>query len=144
MILELSRLFLPSFTQWVALFALFVLLQVMKNWKHSCRSSMISMRSYPPQYSRSSTPLDPSPSLFLFFLVLPPPFLAFSSFFSPSFSFGPFFLFFLSSLTHHFFSLLSSPTFSTLCVRVCVCIFVCICVRIWQFHVCRPMITSSM
>jgi len=29
------------------------------------------------------------------------------------------------------------------CVCVCVCIFVCMCVHIWQFHVCRPMITSS-
>ena len=26
---------------------------------------------------------------------------------------------------------------------VCACIFVGMCVRIWQFHVCRPMITSS-
>ena len=50
---------------------LFVLLQVMKNWKYSCRSSVISMRSYPPQYPRSSTPLNPSPPSFfsiLFFL----------------------------------------------------------------------------
>ena len=29
------------------------------------------------------------------------------------------------------------------CVCVCVCISVCMCVRIWQFHVCRPMIMSS-
>ena len=28
-------------------------------------------------------------------------------------------------------------------VRACVCIFVCMGVRILQFHVCRPMITSS-
>ena len=44
--------------------------------KHSCRSSVISMRSYPPQYPRSSTPLNPSPSLFLFlvfFFSLPFP-----------------------------------------------------------------------
>jgi len=36
--------------------------------KHSCRSSVISMRSCPPQYQRSSAPLNPSTSLFLFFL----------------------------------------------------------------------------
>ena len=39
------------------------------------------MRSYPPQYPRSSTPLKPLPSLFLFSFVSPPPFLSFSSFF---------------------------------------------------------------
>jgi len=52
----------------VALFALFVLLQVMKNWQHSCQSSFISMRSYPPQYPHSSAPLNPPPSpLFCWF-----------------------------------------------------------------------------
>jgi len=33
--------------------------------------------------------------------------------------------------------------FLFLCVRACVRVSVCMCVRIWQFHVCRPMITSS-
>ena len=55
--------------------------QVMKNWKHSCRSSFIRMRAYPPQYSRLSTPSDPIPLLLLFsfslFPLLP---LFFSSF----------------------------------------------------------------
>jgi len=32
-----------------------------KTEKHSCRSSVISMRSCPPQYPRSSTPLKPIP-----------------------------------------------------------------------------------
>ena len=30
-----------------------------------------------------------------------------------------------------------------LCACVCLCIYVYMCKRIWQFHVCRPMITSS-
>ena len=33
--------------------------------------------------------------------------------------------------------------FYFLCVCGSVCMSVCMCVRIWQFHVCRPMITSS-
>ena len=38
----------------------------MENWKHACRSSIIGTKSYPRQYPRSSTPLTPSPLLFLF------------------------------------------------------------------------------
>ena len=68
----------------MVLFELFVILQVMKTEKHSCRSSVISMKSYPPQYPHSSTPLNPSPSLFLF---SPPPFSLFFLFFSLSFFF---------------------------------------------------------
>jgi len=49
----------------------------LKTDKHSCRSSVISMRSYPPQYPRCSTPVKPFPFLFLSFS--PPP--LFSSFF---------------------------------------------------------------
>jgi len=41
----------------------------MKIEKHSCRSSFISLRSYPPHYPRTSTPLTPSLPLLLF----PPP-----------------------------------------------------------------------
>ena len=37
-----------------------------KTEKRSSLSSVISMRSCPPQYPRSSTPVNPSPSLFLF------------------------------------------------------------------------------
>jgi len=37
-----------------------------KTEKHSCRSNVISMRSYPLQYPRSSNPLNPPPPLFLF------------------------------------------------------------------------------
>jgi len=33
--------------------------------------------------------------------------------------------------------------FFCFCVCVCVCISVCMCVRIWQFHVRWPRITSS-
>ena len=47
--------FLPTFAKWVALFALFVLLQAMKNRKRWCRSSVIGIWSYPAQYPRSST-----------------------------------------------------------------------------------------
>ena len=81
-----------------------------------------SMRSYPPQYPRSSTPLNPPPSLFLFFLFLfflPP----FSSHFPPSF---PPSLFVLSLFLLSFFpgppSFFSSLSTSFLCVCVCVCI----------------------
>jgi len=115
--------------------------------KYSCRSSVISMRSYPPQYPRSSTPLSPFPSLFLFFSS-PPLFLWFFSFFSflflSSFSFFSFFFLSWSPLLVFgvfllFFLLLF---FWCVCVRVCLHP-VCMCVRIFQFHVCRPMITSS-
>ena len=45
-----------------------------KTGKHSCRSSVISMRSCPPQYPRSSTPIKTSsPSLFFVFLFPPFP-----------------------------------------------------------------------
>jgi len=43
-----------------------------------------------------------------------------------------------------FFSFSFSPLLSycvCVCVCVCVCILLCMCMRIWQFHVCRPMIT---
>ena len=92
----------------MALFALFVLLQVMENSKHSCPSSFISLISFPPQFPHPSTPLKhispPSffpplfPSflpptfifsrlLFSFLLPYPPSFLVFFSFFFPSFMF---------------------------------------------------------
>ena len=71
------------------MFALFFpFADVEKLKKYSCRSSVISMRSFPPQYPRSSTTLNPFPSLFLFsffllsptlsliFLLLFPPFLS--------------------------------------------------------------------
>jgi len=113
------------------------------------------MRSYPPQYSRSSTPLNPSPSLFIFLFFpffLPPPFSHFPPFFSTFFLalFSLSFLFsFLSLCTALFFSSpFSFPFFfySFCFLFLCVCVrafnFVCMCVRIWQFHVCQPMITS--
>ena len=67
----------------------------MKNWKHSCRSSVISMRSDPPWYPRSSTPLNPFYPLFLFlslFFLPPllPPFYFFFLFFSFSLFFPSF------------------------------------------------------
>jgi len=61
--LELSRLFLPSFNEWHCLRRL-SFGRWWKTEKHSCRCSVTSMRSCPPQYPRSSTPLNPSPSLF--------------------------------------------------------------------------------
>ena len=116
--------------------------------KHSCRSSVISMRSCPPQYPRSSTSLNSSPSLFLFFLsfFFSPPFsriFPFFSLFVLSFfllSFFPdptFFFVWVFLLSFSFFSYLS--TFFFFCVCACLCVYpVCTCVRIWQFHVCRP------
>jgi len=88
------------------------------------------MRSCPPQYPRSSTSINPFPSLFLLLLFLY--FLpSFFSPFSPSFpplSFCPFFvsyfilsrpsLFVLGFLL--FFADLS--TFFIVCVRACVCV----------------------
>ena len=102
------------------------------------------MRSCPPQYPRSSTPLNPSPSLFFFsfsfvFFFLSP-FLSFFSF-NPPFSFRPFFFFPLLSFFPDslcFFSFFSGfPTsaflflicliflllhFSFFCVCACVCV----------------------
>ena len=89
------------------------------------------MRSYPPQYPRSSNPLNPSSSLFPFpFFFAPPPTSRFCSFLFSSFLFGPFpFVFFHSSLTPPllFFSFplfLNSFWFLCVCVRVvCACVF---------------------
>ena len=94
----------------MVLFALFVLLQVIKTEKHSCRSSVISMRSYPSLYPCASTPLNP--------------------FFLPLFSLFPLFFpslrsFFLSSSYPPLFH----PYFLFCFCRVC--IFVCMCVSIW-------------
>jgi len=144
----------------MALFGLFVLLYVIKNWKHSCRSSVISMRSYPPQYPRPSIPLThPTPSFFPFFCFFFSPFSFFFllcfpfsfSLFSPSFlPLPPFFPFF-------FFSLLLFPLvfFPCFCVLFCFCYF-CVCISVCTYvaslypygdnnkiHVCRPIITSS-
>ena len=96
-----------------------------KTEKHSCRSSVISMRSYPPQYPRSSKPLNQPPSLFLFYP--PPPFLSFSSFCFPLFL-GSFFFSFLSFFPDPpllFFLFLSFfRTFATFFVCcVCVCVY---------------------
>jgi len=113
--------------------------------------SVISMRSYPSQHPRSSAPQN-HPPLSFFFLPPTPPFLSFSYLFSllffffVLFSFLSFFpvpsLFFFLSLVFLLFLL-----FVCVCVCVCVCacvnILVCMCVRIWQFHVCWPMLTSS-
>jgi len=80
----------------MALFALFVLLHLMENWKHSCWSSVISMNSCSPQYPRfSMTPLNP----------FPPPLFPFSFL---SFSF--FFHLFFPSLPSLFFSSFPPPT----------------------------------
>jgi len=110
----------------VVLFAVFVLLQVMSNWKSSCQSSVISMRSYPPQYPRSSTPHPPPLFFFLFppFPIFLPPH-PFSLFFSLFFSLP--FLFVLFSFLSFFpdspiflfpFALLLFLLFFV-CVRVC-------------------------
>jgi len=139
--MEMSRLLWPSFTEWIALFALFFLLQVMKNLKHSCWSSVISMRSYPPQQPLVLfwTHLPPS-FVFFFFLSPPHPLLSFSCFFPSLFFFLTFFFCFYSffpdpPLTQFFFPFLFPPLpfhvlILNLCVYVCACVFwyVCACV----------------
>ena len=92
------------------------------------------MRSYPPQYPHSSTPLNPSPSLFLFFFFSSPPFslilLLFFSFFARCL-----FVLFLSFLSFFpaphlcFFSFPSFLFFSTLYIFLCVC--ACVYLRIY-------------
>ena len=89
------------------------------------------MRSYPPQYPRSSNPLNPSPSLFLFFLFLflsSPPFSLICRglllFLLDFYSF--LFFFFLVFLTPSLFFVLFLLFF--LCVCVCVYIPYVVCV----------------
>ena len=120
----------------MALFALFVLLQMIKTEKLSCRSSVISMRSCPPQYTLLYPRKPISLALFFLFFVLFfsfPPFLSFSSFIPPRFlSSCLFFSCFLSFLTPLFFgfSYFFFPFFSCLptlfffffCVCACVCV----------------------
>ena len=135
--MELSRLFLPSFNKWRCLRCLFFFRW--KTEKHSCRSSVNSMRSCPPQYPRSSTLLKPIPLPLYFFsflyFFLPPLF----SHFPPSF---PHFLFVLCFFLLSFFPdppsfFLVFPTcFSFFCLiflivffGVCACVCVCILYR---------------
>jgi len=105
---------------------------------------LIGMRSYPPQYQSSSNLLNSSPSL------RHPLFSLFPLFVSSSLSFYPFYLFFVFLSCPPLFFFLSFfvllfLTFLNLFVCVCVCVssYVCMCARIWQFHACRPLITSS-
>jgi len=112
---------LSSFLTWLhsvnGVVRVVVFWQVMKTWKYSCRSSVI-MRSYPPQYPRSSAPLNPSPPFFS------PPFL----FLFPLFPLFP--LFFPSFLPLHLIFFVSSfLLFISLVFYMC--IFVCMCVRSW-------------
>jgi len=60
------------------------------------RRWLMNNLSYPPQYPRSSTPLNPPPSLFLLFFPPFPPFVSFPSVLFPSFSVFPFSLLFFS------------------------------------------------
>jgi len=76
----------------------------MKNWKHSCRSSVIGLGSYPSQYQRSSAPLTPLP------LVSSPP---------PSFPCPYFFLLLLVCL-------IIPPLVLFFCVYMCVSSYVCV------------------
>jgi len=95
-----------------------------KTEKYSCRSSVISMRSYPPLYPRSSTPLNPSPSLFLFSFFSSPPFSLFPSFFVPSFSFYPFsFLYFFLDWPHPLFFFLAIFFPTVFYFLFCVCVW---------------------
>ena len=97
------------------------------------------------------TPWTHPPPSFFFSFAPPPTSLSFPSIFPlfPRFVLVLFlfFSFFLPRPPPLFFPPLCPPFvcnnfyfFSCWCV--CACIFVCMCVRIWQFHVCRPMITS--
>jgi len=119
---------------------LFVLLQVMTTEKHSCRSSIISMRSYVPQYPRSSTPLNPSPSPFLFsFFSLPPFSLIFLLFLLLFFflSFGFSFLSFFPDPHLFFFSFFPFFPYSFyFCVCVCVCVYLRMYVRAYLAILC--------
>jgi len=89
--------------------------------------------------------------LVFFFLFFLPPFFShfppsFPHFYFCPFSFSSFFLswpplFFFNSF---YFFFLVFLLFLCVCVCVRVCVYpVCMRVRIWQFHVCWPMITSS-
>ena len=95
------------------------------------RSSVISMRSYPSQYPCSSNPLNPSPSLPLFFPL--PPHQLFLSF-------PPFSSVFFWSLSFHFLSffpdplLLFSPPFPHFCFQtLSTFIFLGVCVRVSSY-----------
>ena len=95
---NLNRWHAPQWLMWVLIFSLSALFYTLCNWfldpvsvrqteKHSCRSSVIGMRSYPPQYPRSSAPLNPSsPSFFSPFFFSPHTFFHFSPSFLPSFA----------------------------------------------------------
>jgi len=101
--------YLASRSEWRCLRCLSCM---MKNWRPSCRSSVIGMRSYPPQYPRSTTPTKSIPPLL--------PFL------SLSFTFSNFFSFFL-------FSFLPIPPFLfpylfLVLIFVCVSSHVCACI----------------
>ena len=96
-----KTLYLASHSDWRCLRCL-SFCRWWKTGKHSCQSSVINMRSYPPQYPCSSNPLNPSPSLFLFFPFAPPstfPFFFLFFSFLLVFLLSFFFYFFLSSLT---------------------------------------------
>ena len=89
------------------------------------------MRSCPPQYPRSSTPLNPAPTLFLFFLSFfsLPLFRSFSSFLSPLFFSSFLFLSFFPDPPSFFIFILVFPTFffsSFYFFFVCVCACVCV------------------
>ena len=109
-----------------------------KTGKHSCRSSVISMRSYPPQHPRSSNPLNPSPPSFFFFPLHPPTlslsfpllFIFFPRFLCCPFPFL-FFSFFPDPPLFNFF-LFPFPFFSKLFLLfflVCVCVYLRVKVR---------------
>ena len=87
-----------------------------ENLKKFIRSSIIRMKSYTSQYLRSSTPLNLSPSLSLFFV-------------SPFFCFFSISFFFLSFLPPLFPSFL--PTFC-----VCVCVYLRMYVRLYLAIAC--------
>ena len=102
-----------------------------EKWKPSCRCSIITMRSYPPQYPHSFNTLNPSSSLFPPPPVSPPPyFLSFSSSLFP-----PLFLF-VNLLVFSFFLPRDHPSFSFsfpfpsyfsyffVCEYLCVCVCV--------------------
>jgi len=123
---------------WVALFALFVFCRWWKTEKYSYRSSDTSMRSYPPQYPRSS---NQSPSLFLFSLCPPHQvFFSFSSFF-PLISLVFFLSFSLCFLSFFLPFFPPFPRFFTLSTCFCVC--VCVCVRV-SSYVCACVFGNSM
>ena len=115
--------------------------------KHSCRSSVMSMRSCPPQYPRSSTILNPNPlplSFFFHSFFFSTPFsVIFLLLFPHSLFVFSFFPSFFLSYPPSFFLIFStfSPFFPLIfLLLLCVCVCMCVCIP----YVCTCVFGNSM